>query len=107
MDCQTGNYMHTIHMEDGTSMNMSGNVTDDHPMADFSEVMNLDDGNILGNFVLYDERAFAVGEDGFAGTFVSYSTGCHDYDGDGEYDYCYGSSPVSYTHLTLPTKAYV
>ena len=84
MDCETGNYMHTMHMQDGTSMNMSGNVTDDHPMADFSEVMSLDDGNILGNFVLYDEREFAVGEDGFEGTFVSYSTGCHDYDRDGE-----------------------
>ena len=98
MDCQTGNYMHTMYMQDGTSMNMSGNVTDDHPMADFSEVMSLDDGSILGNFVLYDERAFAVGEDGFAGTFVSYSTGCHDYDKDGEYDYCYGSSPSIYLY---------
>ena len=98
MDCQTGNYMHTMHTQDGTSMNMSGNVTDDHPMADFSEVMRLHDDSILGNFVLYDERAFTVGEDGFEGTFVSYSTACHDYDRDGEYDYCYGSSPSIYLY---------
>ena len=39
MECGTGNYMHTMYMEDGTSMNISGNVTHDHPMADFSEVM--------------------------------------------------------------------
>ena len=98
MECETGNYMHVMHMEDGTSMNMSGNVTYDHPMADFSEMRNLNDDNIFENFVLYDERAFAVGEDGFAGTFVSYSTGCHDYDGDGEYDYCYGSNPSIYLY---------
>ena len=79
-------------------MNMSGNVTDDHPMADFSEVMSLDDGNILGNFVLYNEHEFTVGEDGFQGVFTSYSTGCHDYDKDGEYNYCYGSSPSIYLY---------
>ena len=98
MDCQTGNYMHTMHTQDGASMNMSGNVTDDHPMADFSEVMSLDDGNILGNFVLYNEHEFTVGEDGFQGVFTSYSTGCHDYDKDGEYNYCYGSSPSIYLY---------
>ena len=98
MDCQTGKYMHSMHMQDGTSMNMSGNVTDDHPMADFSEVMSLDDGNILGNFVLYNEHEFTVGEDGFQGIFTSYSTGCHDYDKDGEYNYCYGSSPSIYLY---------
>ena len=98
MDCQTGEYMHSMHMQDGTSMNMSGNVTDDHPMADFSEVMSLDDGNILGNFVLYNEHEFTVGEDGFQGVFTSYSTGCHDYDKDGEYNYCYGSSPSIYLY---------
>ena len=98
MECETGNYMHVMHMEDGTSMNMSGNVTYDHPMADFSEMRNLNDDNMFENFVLYDERAFAVGEDGFAGTFVSYATGCQDYDGDGEYDYCYGSNPSIYLY---------
>ena len=98
MDCETGNYMHTMKMEDGTSMNMSGNVTHDHPMADFSKVMGLNDDSILGNFVHYDEHAFTVSEEGFTGTFVSYSTGCHDYDFDGEYDYCYGSSPSIYLY---------
>ena len=67
-------------------------------MADFSEVMPFDDGSILGNFVLYDERAFTVGEDGFEGIFVSYATDCYDYDRDGEYNYCYGSSPSLYLY---------
>lgn len=98
MDCARGNYMHTMQMEDGTSMNISGNITHDHPMADFSEVMQFNDGSILGNFVLYDERAFTVGEDGFEGMFVSYATDCYDYDRDGEYNYCYGSSPSLYLY---------
>ena len=98
MNCPTGNYMHTMHMEDETSMNISGNITHDHPMADFSEVMQFNDGSILGNFVLYDERAFTVGEDGFEGMFVSYASDCNDYDRDGEYNYCYGSSPSLYLY---------
>ena len=98
MECGTGNYMHTMHMEDGTSMNMSGNVTHDHPMADFSEVMQLHYDSIFGNFVLYDAHEFHVGEDGFMGSFVSFATDCHDYDRDGEYDYCYGSSPSIYLY---------
>ncbi|OIR22219.1 MAG: hypothetical protein BEU02_00255 [Marine Group III euryarchaeote CG-Epi5] len=98
MDCQTGNYMHTMHMEDGTSMNMSGNVTYDHPMADFSEMMNLNDDSMFGNFVLYDERAFAVGEDGFTGMFMTYGNACEDYDNDGVDDNCYGTSPTLYLY---------
>ena len=105
MRCNTGNYRHTMEMEDGSSMNMSGNVSGDHPLADFSEVANQNMNNIFGNFVLYNERNFAVSEDGFhvPGSYVITSLGnnCHDNDGDGENDYCYGTSPSIYLYLSL------
>ena len=35
----------------------------------FQKLCRLHDDSIFGNFVLYDEHAFTVGEDGFKGMF--------------------------------------
>ncbi|GIR27052.1 MAG: hypothetical protein CM15mP42_00020 [Methanobacteriota archaeon] len=59
------------------------------------------DGKILGNFVLYDERAFPVAKTDPKECSCPMLRDCYDYDRDGEYNYCYGSSPLCTCKRTL------
>ena len=90
----TGHYNHKM-VSSNSTMHFEGNLTEDHPMANFDDGDKDDDDS---NFVLYNTRTFDVGSDGFSGTITSYGWACYDHDDDGEDDYCHGNGPSLYLY---------
>jgi len=90
----TGSYNHVMYdFERNHIMNLTGDVSDDSPMADFLDAKTTESG--YGNFVMYHTKTFIVGSDGFTGHVISYGYTCNDYDDE---SYCYSVDGGMYVY---------
>ena len=90
----TGSYNHVMYdFEKNHIMNLSGDVTDDSPMADFLDAKTTESG--YGNFVMYHIETFLVGSDGFTGHITSYGYTCDEYDNESN---CYSEDGGIYVY---------